>query len=336
MGARAGVRFRARPWLGLAAAAAVITTAQASAADLATEGTSSRRESPRALNEHVFQPSTLLVEPFSTTSFGMTTRFGSGTATAPRFDRNGNEIGSRSYDVGAYGIGIDLSLLLTPDIALRFNLNGVAFTGLGARGILVAGATVQAGASAGITAGRDLGRTTRLSFIADFGIQPQFSVLIANAVLSAIQTRLFDDSQLLQRVERLYGSPGVSFAWAPAPYLGFVAEARYTWTRRVVGEEVTDRTAQGASLGALASFDFDPLLRFPIALQASYRGDLPVESSSRVHEVHQAGLGVFYTRRVRLALGFEAIWRHGDIRPGVPPSLRSDAAIGSLTLRYYW
>ena len=64
--------------MGLALAAA-----PALAAEVTTEGTSSPRESPRALNAHVFQPSRLLTGPFSETSFGMATLFGAGQAKAP-------------------------------------------------------------------------------------------------------------------------------------------------------------------------------------------------------------------------------------------------------------
>ena len=123
---------------------------------------------------------------------------------------------------------------------------------------------------------------------------------------------------------------------APSPVLGFLAETHYVWTRRVSSDDDgIGRTAQGVSLGALAAVDPDPLVHWPIAVQASYRGDFPVGSDG-VAEVHQTGLGVFYSRRVRLALGLELDWRHGDIRPGVQPTLHSDSVIAALWLRYYW
>jgi hypothetical protein len=303
----------------------------------AAESTSPRRESPRALNGLVYQPSRLLTGPFTETSFGMATLFGGGTATAPRYDLAGNQIGSRDYSMAAYGQNLDLHLRLTPDIALRFAVEGLIFSGINGRGLLVAGATAQAGANVGITAGKNLSRTTRLSFIGDFGIQPQYSVLIGNAVIATLQSRVFDSTGLLSTVNRLRAAPGLSLAWAPSPLLGFIAEARYVWTRRVTNDGDTEsRTVSSASLGGLAVLDFDPLISFPIALQASYRGDIPVGSSGGASQVHQAGLGVFYSRRVSLALGLEVLWRHGDLRPGVSPTLKSNAATGALSLRYYW
>jgi hypothetical protein len=318
------------------AVGAALAVADAHAAEVTTERVPSPRESPRALNGHVFQPSRLLTGPFTTTSFGMATLFGAGEVEAPRFDLQGNQIGTRKYAVAAYGQALDLDLRVTPDISVRFDVNGLLFSGLDARGILVAGATAQYGLRAGLTAGRDLGATTRLSLVADFGLEPEFSVLVANAVRRAIDTGEFDDVGLFSKVRRLRGAPGVSFAWAPSAVLGLVAEARYVWTRRISsGDEVDSDTAQGVSLGGLASLDLDPLVRFPIAIQGSYRADLPVGGDG-INEVHQVGLGVFYSRRVRLALGLEVLWRHGDIRAGVEPTLSSDSAIAAISLRYYW
>ncbi len=317
------------------AVGAALAVARAEAAELTTEGTSSPRESPRALNGHVFQPSRLVPGPFSATAFGMVTFFGVGQAEAPRYDLQGIQIGTRDYTMAAYGQGFNLDLRLTPDIAFRLDLSGLVFTGVNGQGILVAGATAQYGFTAGVVAGRDLNRTMRLSFVFDVGVQPQLSVLVGNAVLRAIQDRSFDDAGLFSKVNRAQAAPGLSFAWAPSPALGFVAEARYLATRRVTGEEESSRNAQGLTLGGIAAVDLDPLIRWPIAVQGGYRADVPVGGNGIAH-VQQASLGVYYTRRVRLALGLEAIWRHGEIRPGVEPTLKADSATGALQFRYYW
>jgi hypothetical protein len=311
--------------------------ASARGEEQAAESTSPRRESPRALNGLVFQPSRLITGPFSDTSFGMATLFGAGTASAPRYNLAGNQTGTRDYTMAAYGQALDLHLRLTPDVAIRLTVEGTIFSGINGKSLLVAGATAQAGVGAGLTAGRDLSRTLRLSFVGDVGLAPQYSVLIGNAVVGVIQSRSFDSAGLLSTVDRLRAAPGLSLAWAPSPMLGFIAEARYVWTRRVTsdGSDTQSRTAQGVSVGGLAAFDLDPFITFPIALQAIYRGDYPVGNSG-LSTVNQAGFGVYYSRRVSLALGLEVLWRHGDIRPGVAPSLKSDAATGALWLRYYW
>jgi hypothetical protein len=81
--------------------------------------------------------------------------------------------------------------------------------------------------------------------------------------------------------------------------------------------------------------DLEPLLRWPFAFQLGYRSDLPVGTDG-IPGTRQVSAGVFYSRRVRLALGLEGIWRHGAIRPGVEPTLHSDTGLGEILFRYYW
>lgn len=292
------------------------------------------REGPRALNGHVFQPSRLVTGPFTTTSFGTATVFGVGEAEAPQYDLQGNQTGTRRHGIAVYGQGLDLHLRLTPDLGLRFTVDGAVFSGLDGRAVLVAGATAQYGVAVGLTAGKDFGRELRIALLADAGVDPQISILVGNAVLNAIETGEFDDVGVFSEVNRLRLSPGASLGWAPSPAIGFRAEARYLWTRRISdGDE--SRDAQGVTLGGVASLDLEPLLHWPIAFQGSYRADLGVGDRG-IAEVHQVGLGGFYSRRERLALGLEVLWRNGQIRPDVLPTLESDSAIGTLWFRYYW
>ena len=83
-------------------AALLVQATSARGEERTTEGTSSRLDSPRALNGQVFQPSRIVTGPFSTTAFGMVTGFGSGEADAPRYDLQGNQIGTRKYTLGAF------------------------------------------------------------------------------------------------------------------------------------------------------------------------------------------------------------------------------------------
>jgi hypothetical protein len=234
-----------------------------------------------------------------------------------------------------YGQALDLQLRLTPDIALRLAVDGVVFSGIDGRSLLVAGATAQYGFLVGVTAGKDVGRKLRLALVADAAVEPQLSVLIANAIIRAIQDDEFDDAGLFSEVNRLRLSPGASLGWTPSPAIGLRAEARYVWTRRISGGDDESETAQGVSLAGVASLDLEPLLQWPIALQGGYRVELPIGDDG-VTEVHQAGLGGFYSRREDLALGLEVIWRRGKIRPGTVPQLESDSGTAWLWFRYYW
>jgi hypothetical protein len=325
---------RVRSWVSVAAL--LLQAASARGEERTTEGTSSALESPRALNSHVFQPSRLLAGPFTVTAFGTVTGFGAGRVDAPRYDLQGTPIGTRTTTVAAFGQGFNGDLRLTPDIAVRLEVGGTIYAGTTGTGLLIAGATAQYGISAGVTAGKDLGKTSRLAFVFDVADEPQYSLLVGNAVRNAVLSRSFNDNGLLSSVNRLRAAPGLSFALAPAPGFGIVAEARYIWTRRVSNDtETGSRTAQGVGLGALASVDLEPMVHWPFAFQLGFRSDLPVGSDG-IPGLRQTSLGIFYSRRVRLALGLEVIWQHGAIRPGVEPTLHADAGIGNILFRYYW
>ena len=319
-------------------AALLVQATSARGEERTTEGTSSQLQSPRALNGQVFQPSRLVTGPFSDTAFGTITGFGTGQTDAPRYNLQGNQIGTKKYTLGAFSQGFNADFRLTPDIALRLEVAGLVFTGTTGQGLLVAGASATYGASLGVTAGKDLGRDRkmRLAFVFDVSEQPQFSLLVANAVRNAILNGRFDDTGLFSTVNRVAAEPGLSFAYAPVPGFGIVAETRYIWTRRVSHDtEVTGRTAQGFTLGALAAVDLEPLLRWPFGIQAGFRADAPIGSPG-IANVRQTSLGFYYTRRVRLALGLEAIWRVGAVRPGVDPTLKADISLANLIFRYYW
>jgi hypothetical protein len=316
-----------RIWVALGAALAV---AHARAA----EGTSSPPESPRVLNGHLFQPSRLVTGPFTTTEFGMATVFGVGQALAPRYDIHGNQTGTKEYAVAAYGQDLEYQLRFTKDFSARVFVNGLIFSGVDAKGILVAGLTAQYGLGLGLTWGWTLSPTTRLALVADLSVQPQLSVLVGNAVLNAIETKAFSDTGVFSTVNRVTGNPGLSFAWAPLPFLGFVAEARYVWGHRT-SSSGGSVNAQGVSLGGIASFDLNPLIHWPIAAQGVFRSELPVGSGG-INDVQQVGAGVFYSGRPSLALGLEASWRHGKIRPGVVPTLKADSGSVAIMFRYYW
>jgi hypothetical protein len=291
-----------------------------------------RSKSPRALNSLVFQPSQLFTGPFTTTSFGVATQLGGGNVDAPRFDLSGTPIGTANYGLGLYGETLDLSVRVLRNVALRLEVEAVLFTGTSSRGILVAGATAQVATSLGATAGYNLTPNTRLAFIFDVGLNPQVSILVGNAVLNAIQDQSFESEGLLENIERVRVTPGVSFAWAPSRIVGFLAEGRYIYARRTGSVE---GSAQGASIGGLVLFDLDPLLGWPFAVHGGFLAELPVGGSG-ISDVRNAVLGFYYTRYAKLALGLEALWRQGRIRPGVEPALNADSGTGTIWFRYYW
>jgi hypothetical protein len=285
----------------------------------------------RSLGGHVFIPSRLVQGPFTATSFGMSTIVGGASATAPRYDLDGNVVGTRDLTLAAVGIGLDLDVAVVRDLSLRLRLNGVAYTGTSGDSLLSGGATASYGAGLGATWGRTFG-DKRVALVFDTAVAPELSVVVANAVINALRTDRFEEGQLFTDVTRIDNRAGVSFGWGLGPAFGLAAEARYHWSRRVsgdVGEVVRRAVLLGVSLG----LDLDPPWRVPIGVTATYLASLPTSGGSTVHET---GAGVFYTRRPRLALGVEVTWSSAELRPGIEPPLDADSVVATIRMRYYW
>jgi hypothetical protein len=297
------------------------------------EGLPSRTMSPRSLGGHVFMPARLMVSPFTATSFGLNLNAGAADATSPRFNLQGQQIGTRNQTLAAVGVGLDFDVAVIRNLSLRLRANALTYTGTSGNSVLTAGATALYGATFGATWGHTFGGNKRIALVVDSGAQPELSIVVANAVINAINNDRFESGDLVTDVTRFDNRGGVSFGWGITRALGLVAEARFLWSRRVSGDE-TDLLRRAVLLGGALDFDLDPLWRVPIGLVASYLASVPTTTDGDT--THEVGMGVFYTRRVRLALGLEVSWREGELRPGIQPPLNADSVLGTIRMRYYW
>jgi hypothetical protein len=297
-----------------------------------TEGTSSAVESQRALAGHVFQISDELTGPFVVTAFGTSTSIGVGNVDAGSLQILGLELGNRSYPLVAFGQGFDFSLGLTPDIGVRVFAGGVAYTGTSARGALVVGTVASYDLHATVTLAHTFDKQVRGALLLEGGERPNFSLLVVNAVSSAIQSGDLSGASALQSSSTVYFAPGASGAVAFNPAFGLIGEARYLWTKTTDG---TTAVRQGIILAATADLDLDPLTHFPLGIEAVTRLETRFNDNG-VRKSFDLGGGVFYTRRVRLQLGLEVVYRSGELRRDAIPSLDLSSAIATILLRYYW
>jgi hypothetical protein len=317
--------------LASALAALIIAGHSLAAEEREVESLPSRTQSPRSLGGHVFIPARLIVSPFTFTAFDSQTQAGGADAKAPRYNLQGEIVGTRDLTLGAVGIAFQYDQTIIRDLSLRLRASALAYTGTDGISVLSAGLTAAYGAQFGATWGHTFGGNKRIALVLDTGPQPEFSIVVANAVINAIQNNTFESADMVTDVTRWDSRGGVSFGWGLAPALGLVAEARFLWSRRTTSGE-TELLRRGALLAVALDFDLDPVVRFPLGIVASYQATVPTSGET----THDAGLGFFYTRRVRLALGLEVNWRHGELRPGIDPPLSADSAIGTIRMRYYW
>ena len=293
----------------------------------------SRLESPRALEGHVFQLSTRVPGPFVVTSFGTATIAGYGDVRSAAFDVNGREIGSRTYPVAAFGQGFDFALAVTPDLGLLISAQGSAYSGITKLAALVVGTTAQYDVHAGLIAGHTFG-AVRGAIVFDAGVQPDVTILVADSVIDAIQNQRFGNVPALQTTSRYFFAPGASLAAALHPSFGLLGEARFFWSRLAAGEDERS-VRRGLILGGSADFDLDPLIEFPLGIQAVSRLETRV-SDSGIRRAFEIGGGLYYTRRVRLQLGIEVVSRTGQLRPESQLTLDLSSVLATIRMRYYW
>jgi hypothetical protein len=165
-------------------------------------------------------------------------------------------------------------------------------------------------------------------------LRPQYSILVGNAIISAVQSGTLGDNSALQTVESAYVAPGLSVAAALHPSFGLMGEARYVWTRLEAGSDVAN-VRQGIQLSGLADFDMDPLWRLPVAVAALVHLETRLDHDG-INRVLDVGGGIYYTRRVNLQLGLELVRRSGELRREPLPSLNLSMGIATIALRYHW
>ena len=258
--------------------------------------------SARALNGHVFTPSPYVVSPFSTTHLGSHTAFAYADATSARFNLQGEVIGERNYTLAGFGNNVQYQYRFADWLAARVSGNLVLFSGIDGESALAAGASFRYNVGLGLTSGFRLGDAIRVAFVLDAGFQPAIDLTIREAILRAIetgQTEGGEDAFVLGKTVEY--RPGLSFAWAPLPLVGFSAEVRYVYI------DIEDSSSQDPSSGdavdmaALVDVDFGAVSSWPIALTALYRQQEPTtDEGFRIQDV---ALGVFYTARPHLSAG---------------------------------
>jgi hypothetical protein len=322
-----------RPTVRTVSLVVLLVTAHAAADEGGKTGAEAVAESSRQLAGHVFTPSSLVVSPFSNTAFGTNTLVGTGTATGTLYDLQGNNRGTRSYDLGVVGLAFDFQGRINPALAVRAHAIGGFYTGLDGKAILVAGANAQFAGGVGATLAQNFGKRLRAGFTFDANVEPQYSVLIANAIINSIRNGTIDTNDLFVVGKRVTFYPGGSVAYSPHPAVGLGAQVTALVSKRVSGETV-DKTDTGVNVGLIGDVDlnqFTTWLPLSVFVVWHYQG------ISGVPVIRDWGGGVFYspTRRLHLQLGLELYHRTNNLRPDVQ-RLEASVNIGNIILRYYW
>jgi len=313
------------------------------AAVLAAPATARAIEEPatthdRTVNGHVFMPSPLIPPPVATTSFAVGMVLGNGGATGPKYDTNGNPIPGEplDYSYAALGQSLMYEFAFLKNFTGRVNLLTTLYSGLDGPSALVVGVSVRVGGGAGITWSLPLGDVFRLGASIDINYAPQLNLLVATAVLKALQPpHTFDPSSAFSQDNILTWKPAVTFAWAPMPALGFTAQAGYTTSSLNLDSGTVSREA--VTLGVLGEVDFGKFTPVDIGLSLVYRQNIGVNSSqSGQADIRDIGGAILYTGKPEVSLGLQMLSRKLTIRPQYDPALETTFPVAEIFLQYFW
>jgi len=290
----------------------------------------------RTVNGHVFMPSPIVPPPVATTNFSVGMLLGTGSATGPKYDINGDPIPgeTQDYTYAALGQSLSYEFAFLKNFTGRLNLSTSLYSGLDGPSALVVGVSIRVGGGAGLTWSMPLGDQFRLGASIDVSYAPQLNLLVAAAVLAALQGN-FDPSLAFQQENVVTWKPAATFSWAPMPALGFTAQAGYTTSSLALESGTISREA--VTLGLLGEVDFGTFTPVAIGFGLVYRQNIGVNSSSSAQaDIQDIGGAILYTGKPEVSLGLQVVSRKLTIRPQYDPALETTFPVAEIFLRYFW
>lgn len=289
--------------------------------------------SGRTVNGHTFMPSLVIAPPVAVTSFSVGMLLGTGGATGPKYDVGGNPIPGQTndYTYAALGQSLTYEFAFLGNFTGRLGLLTSLYTGVDGPSALVVGTTVRVGGQAGLTWSFPLGDAFRLGASADVDYSPQLNLLVAAAVLAALQGT-YDPSLAFEQDNVLTWRAAVTAAWAPIPPLGFTAQVGYATSSLDMNAGTFER--QSVAAGVLGEVDFGKFTPVAIGLNLVFRKNFGVNSAQS--DITDVGGALLYTGKPDVSLGLELLARTLTIRPQLPDPLKSTFPIAQIYVRYFW
>lgn len=269
---------------------------------------------PRDFGGCLFIPTSLVPDPFISTSF--TTGTGAGSAVnlvVPLYNLQGEKIAETSSSIAFMQLGFDYQQAINRRVAVRAGLNGGGRMGTSASSVLAEGVSAVFGYGIGSTINLTRKPEWQLAATVDvrgstlYGISPLgFVRAVVEAIAADDTARAMsaEDSLLAEgKSARFLG--GVRAAYTPAPWIGFTGLLETGLGDKFSGD---DGAISVTNFGIAASFDLNPLKRIPVGVLGAFRNESLSEKNDDVGSSQAYCLSVFYTGRRFFALGLENTW----------------------------
>jgi len=294
---------------------------------------------PRDFGGHLFIPSTIVPNPFISTTVSSTTGFGRAlNLEVPVMNLQGEQIGTLSGNIGIILLEFDYQQAINRQFAVHAGISGGSRAGTTPVAILSEGISAIYGYSVGGAASVVRKRNWQLSATADvrgntlYGVSPlAFVKGVVHAIGDGDSTGALQAGQdsLLKEGNNVRVVGGLRAAYTPAPWIGFTG-----YVEAGLGDKFYESGSNTGVVngGATVSFDLNPLKSLPLGLLGTYRGQSLSEQGEDLGGSSQAlGFGVFYTGRRFFAIGLENTWQWID-QPFTDQNI--DAVVGRIVIRY--
>lgn len=296
-------------------------------------------EAPRYFGGHQFIPSTIVPDPFISTTFTTTTGFGRAMGLeVPIFNLDDEQIGELEGNIGFMLLEFNYQQRLGSRFALRAGAVATARVGTTAEAILSEGISALYGYGIGGSANLARKEKWQLAATVDlrgntlYAMSPlAFAQAIVEEIESGDSTGAVQSAQdtLLSSGDNLRVLGGLRGAYTPSEWLGFTA-----FVEGGLGERFsrTDDNTSVINFGAAVSFDLRPLTGKSVGLLGTFRREsLGERGDDDIGDSEAFGLGIFYTGRRFFSIGLENSW--SQIR-----QLRADSKIdvgqARIVMRY--
>jgi hypothetical protein len=313
---------------------------QAPAATAATTPAAPAEKMGREMNGHLFLPSHLIEDPFSYTAFGLAFGLGGGNALGPTVQLSPPPPvvlqDSKSYGYTGIGVGMIMNVRILEYLSARALINTTAYLGTGNGAVIAVGSSARITGDVGVKGSLPVGKQFRFGASFDMSYGPVYSLLIAEGIKNAVdacridpQTCQIDLGSFLQAEDTVTYIGGLSGAWAPLPYLGFIVNAQFIAPTKTGKASVSQN---GYTLAAMADFDAKPLLAWlPLGMNLTYSITSPIGGNG-VTTSQDYGVGLYYTGQPHLALGLELDWK----RNRLAGNQVGESTLAWINFRYYW
>lgn len=291
-----------------------------------TQELTSADSSGRRFGGHNFIQSDIDVTPFLTTHFSMKTGFGFGTINAP-IDSFGNFTSkNRSYALGFFSEELDLQVAILPWLGIRADINGVVLAPASANSALLFGANFFRGYSVGTTVRMLHGKRYQLTSSFDIAQYSDTTVNIVDAIQKSIDKGEIAASNLLNESDFSVIKGGMQAAYAISNWIGIWGAFSYSVKDDENNDSDNENEPTTTSTVAL-SVDLNSLsTALPLGFLFSY--NTSIKDGQRENK---NGLGIFYTGRQNLLLGFETQYFTNE-----DDFVAIESYEGLFKMRYFW